>query len=226
MSPIACSWRGRLPYREALDAQRERREAVLEGRASEVLWALEHDPVITTGRRAAAGLPDKAALAARGIDLVETERGGLATWHGPGQLVLYAIIDAARRGLGARGLVTALEQGLIDWLSARDLPATRRPGFPGVWLPSPQSSCGLAKIAAVGLHFRRGVSIHGLALNLAPDLSAYALFVPCGITDAAVTSLAAHEAAPPSPEEAAPSVLRAVRARISLEGLDAPLSVQ
>lgn len=214
MIQIEAAWLGRIPYAEALAAQRARREAVLAGQAPETLWALEHDPVITTGRREPAGLPDEAWLAARGVALARTERGGLLTWHGPGQLVVYAIIDAVGRGLGPRALVEALEQGVIDWLVARGQEATRRPGYPGVWLPSPASSAGLDKIAAVGLHFRRGVSMHGLALNLRAERDGFDLIVPCGITDARPLSLHERDPAAPTPAEAAHAVLAAVSARI------------
>lgn len=204
------AWLGRIPYLEALEAQRARREAVIEGRAPEALWALEHDPVITTGRRLPEGLPSAEALEDGGISLVRTERGGLATWHGPGQLVVYVIVDAVRRGLGAKRLVEALEQAVIDWLGARGLRATRREGHPGVWVGSRTSPAGLDKICAIGLHFRRGVSMHGLALNLRPDLGAYRLFTPCGVTDAGVTSLSAEAGSSPSPEESAADVLNTV----------------
>lgn len=205
------AWLGRVPYASALERQRARREAILAGEATEVLWALEHDPVVTTGRRPAS--LDEGRLRAAGLDVVATERGGLATWHGPGQLVVYALIDAARRGLGPRALVCALEKGVIDWLGARGVRATTRPGFPGVWIPSPAPPSGLDKICAVGLHFRRGVSMHGLALNLSPDLRAFSLFTPCGVSDAGVTSLAALLGDAPTPEEAAADVVEAIRAR-------------
>lgn len=210
---LGWAWLGRVPYAEALQAQRDRREAILAGQAPEILWALEHAPVLTTGRRAPAGLPDRAALASRGVDLHETERGGLATWHGPGQLVVYALIDAGRRGLGVRGLVTALEQGVITWLGAQGLPAGRREGYPGVWVQG-TSPAGLDKICAVGLHFRRGVSMHGLALNLTADLGAYRWFTPCGITDAGVTRLVDHRPDGPAPQAAAPGLCAALIAAI------------
>ena len=146
------------------------------GRAPEALWLLEHDPVITTGRRPVEQLPDV------GIDVVRTERGGLATWHGPGQLVGYFIVDVARRGLGVKRTIHGVEEGILQWLQEKDLPAARRSGFPGVWV-------GRDKVAAVGMHFRRGVSMHGFALNLTPDLSSYRHIVPCGIQDGGVTSV-------------------------------------
>lgn len=219
---IERRWLGRVPYGEALEAQRARREALMAGQASEALWALEHDPVITTGRRAAAGLPDEVWRTTHGVALYETERGGLATWHGPGQLVVYAILDAGGRGHGPRSLVAALEDGLIAWLAGQGAAATRRAGYPGVWVPSSTSPAGLDKIAAVGLHFRRGFTLHGLALNLCPDLRGFDAIVPCGISDASVTSLERVLGRAPGPEEAAAAVLDAVLARILRRDLDAP----
>ena len=222
MREIERAWLGRLPYLEALEAQRARRDAIVEGRAHEALWALEHDPVITTGRRPPAGLPDEAALTAQGVALVHTERGGLATWHGPGQLVIYALIDAAGRGLGVKGLVEALEGAVIAWAEAQGVAATRREGFPGVWAPSTSAPAGLDKLCAVGLHFRRGVSMHGLALNLRPSLDAFKLFTPCGVSDAGVTSLLALTGEAPTPREAAFDVMNAIAARIErAQGVDA-----
>lgn len=176
------AWRGRIAYRRALFEQRARREAVIGGRAPEAIWALEHPSTFTTGRRAVAGLPDPTVLRALGAELVLTERGGLATWHGPGQLVIYAILDLAARGLSVRALVAAIEEGLIAYLGALGLPAGRRVGAPGVWV-------GRDKVAALGLHVRHGVTLHGLALNLDCDLSAYEHIVPCGIVDGGVGSV-------------------------------------
>lgn len=112
------------------------------------------------------------------------ERGGLATVHVPGQLVGYLIVNAGARGIAVRGVVEGIEAGLIAWLSGQGIVAERRHGAPGVW-------CGDAKIAAVGLHFRRGVSLHGFALNLAPDLACFDWIVPCGLAGSPVTSIAA-----------------------------------
>ena len=181
--PLPWRWRGRLPYAQALHEQRARRERILAGEAAEELWLLEHDRVITIGRRGAEGLAPPEVLEARGIPVVRTERGGLATWHGPGQLVAYLLVDAHGRGWGVRRFVHAVEQALIDWLGGLGVGASRREGLPGVWV-------GRDKIAALGLHFRRGVTLHGLAVNLQADLSDYSLFVPCGVTDGGVTSLA------------------------------------
>ena len=198
---VEVSWLGRVPYRATHERQRVRREAVIAG-GQEAFWLLEHDPVITTGRRDAGAL-DAVALKAAGIDLVATERGGLATWHGPGQLVGYLIVDLARRRLGVRTMVCAIEQGLIDWLAGQGVAAGRRTSFPGVWV-------GRDKIAAIGLHFRQGVSLHGFALNLTNGRDGFDRIVPCGITDGGVTRLADHLAGAPSPLEAHPGVASAV----------------
>ena len=179
---LQWSWLGRVPYGQALEDQRNRREAVIQGQQSEVVWLLEHDPVITTGRRFVADLALKQDFMAKGIDLFHTERGGLATYHGPGQVVAYPIVDCWTRGMGAKGAVHAMEQSVIDWLETLDIAAARRPGHPGVWI-------GLAKICAVGMHFKKGVSMHGIAVNLSRTLPGFELITPCGISNATVTSV-------------------------------------
>ena len=138
---------------------------------------LEHEPVVTTGRRGVAQLP------ARGIDVVRTERGGLATWHGPGQLMAYVLIDLRARGLAVKQLVAGMEDAVMHWLGTQGIEGHRRCGFPGVWV-------GEDKICAVGIHIRRGVSMHGLALNLHNDLAGYRDIIPCGIVDGGVTTVA------------------------------------
>lgn len=182
MTPIEWRWLGRQPYGPVLERQRSHREAVIASGEGDALWLLEHEPTITTGRRPVDDLPNESELEARGIHLFRTERGGLATYHGPGQLVAYAIVDCWERGLGAKGAVTSMEQGIIDWLSEEGVQSERRTGFPGIWV-------GADKIAAVGMHFKKGVSMHGVAINLAKDLSGFNLITPCGITDGGVTSL-------------------------------------
>jgi lipoyl(octanoyl) transferase len=169
----------------------------LNGAAGEAIWLLEHDAVYTTGLRAV-DLPS--ALPA---PVVRTERGGLTTWHGPGQLVAYLILDIGDRGGSVKGTLAAVESGVIAWLAAQGLAAGRRSGYPGVWV-------GKDKICAVGMHFRRGVSMHGLALNLSPDLSAFGAIVPCGITDGGVTSFAASCGSAPTPSQAAPGLGRSL----------------
>lgn len=198
-------WLGRVRYAEARDRQLARRRAILSGAAEEAFWLLEHEPVVTTGRRVVD--LDEEALRAAGIDVVRTERGGLATWHGPGQLVGYVLIDIKAHGLMVRTMVAALEQGLIDWLASEGVAADRRAGFPGVW-------AGNDKIAALGLHFSRGVSMHGFALNLCPSLDGFARIVPCGITDGGVTTFERVTGRRLQPEQAAAAVARAVIAAL------------
>ena len=198
MSP---EWLGRVRYREAHDRQLARRRAIIEGTADEAFWLLEHEPVITTGRRVVD--LDEESLRDAGIDVVRTERGGLATWHGPGQLAGYVLIDLKAHGLMVRTMVAALEQGLIDWLGTEGVTADRRQGFPGVWV-------GADKIAALGLHFSRGVSMHGFALNLCPSLDGFARIVPCGITDGGVTTFERVTGRRLEPEQAASAVVVAV----------------
>jgi len=212
---IPWEWRGRLPYGEALSQQRDRRAAILAGDAQEVIWLLEHDPVVTVGRRPAPGTPTPEALAAMGVDFFAVERGGLATWHGPGQLVAYLLVDAASRKLWVKGLVCAVEQGVIDWLAEAGVSANRRPGYPGVWVSSGIQTMRSQKICAVGMHFRRGVSMHGIALNLTPDLSGFSLITPCGITDGGVTSLERELGRSPAPAQAAHTLGAALSAAIA-----------
>lgn len=178
---IHTQWLGRLEYRWAWRLQHLRREAVERGTADEVLWTLEHDPVVTLGRRAAP--VDQTRLAERGVPVVQTERGGLATWHGPGQLTGYALVDLGRRGWAVRKVVEGIEGGLIDWLATQGIEASRRDGLHGVWV-------GRDKVGAIGLHVRRGVSMHGFALNLDPGPDAFTGIVPCGVEDGGVTSVA------------------------------------
>ncbi len=170
---LTPEWLGRVAYADGLQRQRARRDAVLAGAAGEAFWLLEHDAVVTVGRREAAGV-NGAHLEAAGVEVVRTERGGLATWHGPGQLVGYLIVDCGRRGWSIRGFVRALEGGVIRWLASVGVAAHRRSGHPGVWVED-------EKLCALGLHFRRGVSLHGFALNLDPPANAFEGIIPCGL---------------------------------------------
>ncbi len=182
MSPLPTpAWRGCVDYRRSLREQRVRRAHIVAG-GPEAFWLLSHPEVVTLGRRAATEAPSPQWLRARGADLVVTERGGLATWHGPGQLVGYTLLDIGSRGLGTHRYVYALEQGLIDWLARQDITASRRDGLHGVWVAD-------RKIAAIGLHLSRGVTMHGFALNVHPDLTAFEGFVPCGISGVRTTSV-------------------------------------
>ena len=191
---LRWDWKGTIDYQDALDAQREQRRRRLAGEVGDVLWLLEHPPVITVGRRAVPPmwLPPE-------LPLVRTERGGLATCHEPGQLVGYLIADASR--CGPKRLVDALEAGMIAWLAEQSVEAGRREGYPGVWV-------GAAKIAAVGLHIERGITLHGFALNLTNSLEGFQWIQPCGIPDGQVVSLARIRGHAPNPEAAAAAVAK------------------
>ncbi len=163
------------------------------------MWLLEHPLVVTTGRR------DPGDLSPVQAPIVRTERGGLATVHCPGQVVGYLLLNLFERGLGVKRAVCAIEAGMIAWLAQHEVQATRRTGFPGVWAQGD-------KIGAVGLHVRRGVTMHGFALNLDPDLNAFSSIVPCGIRDAGVTSIRRLTGVAPSPHQVAEDLGRAVLA--------------
>jgi lipoyl(octanoyl) transferase len=138
------------------------------------LWLLEHSPVYTLGLAAD---PSHGPQAGNAIPVVQAERGGEVTYHGPGQLVIYTMIDLARRGLKVKGFVSLLEQSVIDLLQGR---AQRKPGAPGVYVDG-------AKIAALGIRVSRGCAYHGLALNVDMDLAPFAAINPCGYPGLAVT---------------------------------------
>ncbi|MDR9414546.1 MAG: lipoyl(octanoyl) transferase LipB [Spiribacter sp.] len=143
------------------------------------IWRVEHPPVFTLGQ---AGRREH-VLDAGTIPLVQTDRGGQVTYHGPGQAVIYPLLDLRRHGLGPRRLVSLLESTVVDWLATMDIDAAPRADAPGVYV-------GPAKIAALGLRIRRGFSYHGLAVNIAMDLTPYQRINPCGHAELPVTDLA------------------------------------
>ena len=170
---------GQVDYAESFAAMREFTDQRSADTPDE-LWLLEHPPVFTQGL---AGSP--AHLLAPGeIPVVQSDRGGQVTYHGPGQLVAYVLLDLRRLGLGPRELVRRLESAIIAVLAHYGLHGQRRAGAPGVYVDD-------AKIAALGLRVRRQCSYHGLALNVAPDLAPFSRINPCGYSGLAVTSLAA-----------------------------------
>lgn len=142
------------------------------------LWLVEHDPVFTQGQAGKA----EHVLAAGDIPVVQVDRGGQVTYHGPGQLVAYPLLDLRRLKIGVRDLVQALEQAVIDTLAGWNIPAARREGAPGVYVDG-------RKIMALGLRVRRGCSFHGLAFNVAMDLAPYARINPCGFAGLQITQV-------------------------------------
>ncbi len=198
--PGACSLSGRVPgvddghrivvrpfeprdYDEALQAMREF-TACRDDTTRDEIWLVEHPPVYTFGL---AGRPHH-LLAAGDIPVVRTERGGQITYHGPGQVVAYTMIDLRRRHLQVRELVCSLEQGLIDCLAEVGVVAVRRPGAPGVYVADTGNAPG-DKIGALGLKISRSCSFHGVALNVAMDLEPFSRIDPCGYPGMGVTDL-------------------------------------
>lgn len=182
---------GLLPYGEGLRLQYALHADRCAGRRGDTLLAVEHAPVFTLGRSASPAhlLWDAAILRARGVEVVETDRGGDITYHGPGQAVVYPVVDLAARGIGVRDYVFRLEEAVIGTLGAFGLEAGRDPRNRGVWI-------GNAKICAIGVRVARHTTLHGLALNINTDLSYFGGIVPCGLADADVTSMAEERGAP------------------------------
>ncbi|PEQ14518.1 lipoate-protein ligase B [Novosphingobium sp. PC22D] len=173
----------RVPYREALEAMTARNAAIAQGDARELLWLLEHPPVYTAGTSAAAD-----ELLDPRFEVVAAGRGGRYTYHGPGQRVGYVLLDLRRRARDARGFVHALEGWVIDTLADFGVEGFRAEGRIGIWTRDIDGS--EAKIGAIGVRIRKWVTMHGFAVNLAPDLSHFSGIVPCGIEEFGVTSLA------------------------------------
>jgi len=163
------TWQAMLDFTAARDAQ-----------TPDELWLCEHPPVYTLGQ---AGKPEH-LLFDNGIPLVNIDRGGQITYHGPGQVVIYLLLDLARRGIRVRELVTGIEQAVIDVLADNGLAARRLPGAPGVYV---DGDGGIAKIGALGLRIRKNGCYHGVSLNVDMDLSPFAAINPCGYAGMAVT---------------------------------------
>ena len=178
-------WRvspGLTPYPEALAEMEARAAAIRAGEAGELIWLLEHPPLYTAGTSA-----DPAELFnPQGFPVYSAGRGGRYTYHGPGQRVVYVLLDLERRGRDVRRFVHALEGWVIAALAELGVEARRAPGRIGIWVDHRGSE---AKVGAIGVRVRRWVTMHGFAVNLAPTLSHFSGIVPCGIADFPVTSL-------------------------------------
>lgn len=180
-------WRqspGLVDYRVGMAEQEARNAAIAAGAAEELVWLLEHPPVYTAGTSA-----DAAELVDPRFDVVETGRGGRYTYHGPGQRVTYVLLDLARRQKDVRNFVHALEDWVIATLGDFGVEAFAVPDRIGIW--TCEASGAQAKIGAIGVRVRRWVTMHGFAVNLAPDLTHFGGIVPCGIAEYGVTSMAA-----------------------------------
>ena len=198
LSDISVQSWGRTVYTEAFERQKEQVQLRIDGKAGDSLVFTEHNPVYTIGMRAGSAahlLWDPAKLAAQRITVAETNRGGDITYHGPGQVVGYPIMDISPvKDLHA--YLRFLEEVMIRTLGHFGLAANRRDGLTGIWL-------GQRKVAAIGVAVRRWVTYHGFALNVAPDLTHFDGIVPCGIanTEGTVTSLARELSNPPSMDD-------------------------
>jgi lipoyl(octanoyl) transferase len=175
---------GLVPYREAWELQRSLAGAVSQGAIPDTVILLEHTPVITLGRRSEPGelhVPDGAD-----VEIVETDRGGKSTYHGPGQLVCYPILDLRRHGQDVKRYCRDLEEALIRTLEPLGIGATRIEGLTGIWLEDPPR-----KIASIGIHISKWITTHGYALNVDLDLAPFTEWITaCGLEDTAFTTVA------------------------------------
>jgi lipoyl(octanoyl) transferase len=186
---------GLVPYLEAWELQKELAEQRRRNEIPDILLLLEHPPVYTRGRRSK---PEELPMGvewyeAQGIEVHDTDRGGLVTYHGPGQLVVYPIVQLSAYDDDIHAYVRGLEQVMIGALGEAGVPAQTIPGLTGVWTegePPPTLAAKPArKIGSIGLHVSRGVTTHGLAINIDNDLQPFEWIVPCGIEGVAMTSL-------------------------------------
>ncbi len=195
---------GLTPYREAWDLQRSLAGAVSQGAIPETVLLLEHPPVVTLGRRAEERelhVPPGAE-----VEVVETDRGGKSTFHGPGQLVCYPILDLNNHGRDVKRYCRDLEESVIRALGAFGIEATRIEGLTGVWLERPPR-----KICSIGVHVSRWVTTHGYALNVDLDLEPFTRWITaCGLDDAAFTSLAGELGRPVSVDDVRPAAAAAL----------------
>ena len=173
---------GRAEYRATHDLQLRLHALRSQGAIPDTILSVEHDPVFTIGRRGSRTnlLVGKDTLEREGIAVYEVERGGDITYHGPGQVVLYPIVDLRDHGKDIAGYVRGLEQAVIGVLARLGVEADRRPGLPGVWVKE-------RKIAAIGVHVRKWVTLHGLALNVRANREHFAMINPCGMKIEAVS---------------------------------------
>jgi lipoyl(octanoyl) transferase len=183
---------GTLAYGDALELQRSVANARISGHvADDVLLLVEHPPVVTLGRGTKPGhlVASGPQLTARGVELFEVERGGDITFHGPGQLVGYPIIDLKRHRQDLHWYLRQVEEAIIQAMAACGLPCVRNSGFTGVWTNGVDGAAHPRKIASIGVHARDWVTWHGFALNVTTDLSYFDLIVPCGISDVTMTTV-------------------------------------
>jgi lipoyl(octanoyl) transferase len=228
---------GLVPYGEAWELQRALAGAVSQGAIPDTVLLLEHAPVITLGRRTGEGelhLPEDAD-----VEIVETDRGGKSTYHGPGQLVCYPILDLTRHGLDVKRYCRDLEEALIRTLAAVGVEATRIEGLTGIWLPATSlamshgghtgfagAAGGISpprKVASIGIHVSKWVTTHGYALNVDLDLAPFTDWITaCGLEDTAFTTIGRELGRPVSVDEVRPHAVAALGEVFGLELEDLP----
>ncbi|MGM0522146.1 MAG: lipoyl(octanoyl) transferase LipB [Pseudomonadota bacterium] len=206
LPPIELHRLGRRPYQPVWEAMRELTD-IRGAETPDQFWLVEHEPVFTQGQ---AGKPEH-LLMPGDIPVVQTDRGGQVTYHGPGQVVLYPLLDVRRAKMGVRELVTAIENAVIDVLASYHVVAKARPDAPGVYVEAAASE---AKVASLGLRIRRGGSFHGVALNVDGDLSPFARINPCGYAGMEMTRLADLTDQPVNCETVGEQLAQALAARI------------
>jgi len=216
---------GRMPFEEAYAVQADARERVIAG-ADSVVFILEHDPVYTIGRAGVLReVPEGDARRWPSVNrpehpVIELDRGGDVTYHGPGQLVMYPVLPLKRVGISLVGYVRALERACIGALAEWDVRSCAREGLTGVWVDAEGSNGegGVPmKLAAIGVGSRRWVTYHGIAVNVTTDLAAFESITPCGIEGCRVTSLAELVASPPTVEAFGRTLARSLAAEIGLD---------
>jgi lipoate-protein ligase B len=200
-----------LPYREAWELQRSLAGAVSQGAIPDTVILLEHPPVVTVGRRT--GEQELHVPEGAEVDVVDTNRGGKSTYHGPGQLVCYPILDLKRHGRDVKRYVRDLEGAIVKTLEAFSLTAETIDGLTGVWMTPPPR-----KIASIGIHVSRWVTTHGYALNVDLDPAPFTDWITaCGLEDAAFTTIALELGRPVSVDEVRPHAAEALAAVFGLE---------
>jgi lipoyl(octanoyl) transferase len=206
---------GLVPYGRAFELQRSLAGAVSQGAIPETVVFLEHPPVVTLGRRtddAELHVPDGAE-----VEIAETDRGGKSTFHGPGQLVCYPILDLRNHGKDVKRYVRDLEEALLGTLAGFELDAVRYDGLTGVWMP-PARGQGPRKIASIGVHVSRWVTTHGYALNVDLDPAPFTEWITaCGLEDAAFTTMARELGRPVTVEDVLPGAVEAIAEVFGLE---------
>lgn len=188
---IVTKWLGRVGYEDGYRLQVETHTKRVNGEIPDTLLLMEHDHVYTLGRRGtnADVLLEPRRRREMGIKVIETDRGGQATYHGPGQLVAYPVINLKERGIGPRRYVCLLEEVIIAVLAEYNITGRRLEGNPGIYVAKQESPQGVAKIAAIGVRLSKNVTMHGFSLNLDCDTAFYKHIVPCGMRGLPATSV-------------------------------------